>query len=332
MSTPKETIVDPLFTPDDRTAMFPIRYHSIYEMLKKQRGCFWQPHEVPLSNDVADWHALHPDEKFFIKMVLAFFASSDIIVNKNLEERFIEELKPLEIRALYHFQESMEDIHSEVYAQLLDTYIEDPTEKKQLFAAVQTIPTIKKKADWANKWIASDLPFSHRLIAMSAVEGIFFSGSFCAIYWIKQQKRGLPGLCISNDFISRDEGLHVESAIEIYNLLVEKASVQAVHEIIAEAVALEIEFITEALPCKLIGMNASLMSEYIRYVANRHVVSLGYPDLYPKVKMPFSFMESMGLDNKSNFFEKRASEYSKADPNNGKPEEDPYGNLDFNKN
>ncbi len=302
--------MDPIFTDETRNASLPILYPSIHNLLQKQRGCFWQTHEVSLAKDVADWNTLTSDEQHFIKMVLAFFASSDLIVNKNLAERFTNDIKKIEIQAIYHFQEAMEDIHSEMYALLIDTYISDPTEKNKLFNAVKEIEIISKKAAWANKWIASDKPYNQRLIAFAAMEGIFFSGSFCAIFWLKE--RGiLPGLTLSNDFISRDEGLHVECAYEIHSLLQEKATQEAVHMIIREAVDLELEFIINALPCRLIGINSTTMIEYIKYVANRLMKQFGYDDIYASVKQPFPFMDRIGLDGKSNFFETRASQYNK---------------------
>lgn len=315
--------MDPLFEEDDRSAILPIRYPVIWDLLKTQRGCFWQPHEVSLVKDIVHWKALEADEQHFIKMVLAFFASSDLIVNKNLSERFINEIKPLEIQAIYHFQEAMEDIHSEMYALLIDAYIENTDERMYLFDAVKTIPIVGEKAAWANKWITADCPFSHRLVAFAAIEGIFFSGSFCAIYWIKE--RGiLPGLTSSNDFISRDEGLHVKTAVEIHNLLKSPIDQDTMHEIINEAVELEIKFITKALPCRLIGMNSKLMTEYIKYVANRLIKMFGYTPLYNNIKQPFTFMDRIGLENKSNFFEHRSSEYNKMEINES---EDPYADL-----
>jgi ribonucleoside-diphosphate reductase subunit M2 len=316
---------DPLFIEDDRCAALPIRYPTIKACLEKQRGCFWQTHEVSLLKDSSDWETLSPDEKRFIEMVLAFFAMSDIIVNKNLTERFTREIKVHEVSMMYNMQKAMEDIHSEMYALLIDKYIDNTDRKQFLFDAVKNIPIVSKKAAWANSWMMSDRPYSHRVVAFSAIEGVFFSGAFCAIYWLKE--RGiLPGLTLSNDFISRDEGLHVEGAVEIHKLLKEPIDVETLHSIIADAVKLEIEFITEALPCKLIGMNASNMAEYIRYVANRLVKQYGYPELYPKATQPFTFMDRIGLESKSNFFEKRPSEYNKlaAEVTNGV---DPYADL-----
>ena len=313
--------MDPIFSEETRNACFPILYPSINNLLQKQRGCFWQTHEISLTKDIEDWKTLNDDEQNFIKMVLAFFASSDLIVNKNLAERFTADIKKIEIQSMYHFQESMEDIHSEMYAMLIDTYISEANEKNRLFNAVNESDIIGKKAAWANKWIASDRPYNQRLIAFAAIEGIFFSGSFCSIFWLKE--RGLlPGLALSNDFISRDEGLHLEGAYEIHKLLQVKASQSIVHSIIDEAVKLELEFITVALPCRLIGINATTMTEYIKFVANRMMKQFGYDDIYSGVKQPFPFMDRIGLDGKSNFFETRASQYNKlAKVNVGDPYE-----------
>lgn len=316
--------IDPLFQEDTRSSVLPVKYPTIRSCLEKQRGSYWQTHEVSLKKDLFDWVKLTKDEQHFIKMVLAFFATSDIIVNKNLTKRFTQEIQVHEVAMLYNYQKMMEDIHSEMYAILIDTYISDPNEKTFLLNAVNNIPIIAKKAAWAYKWMDSNKPYNNRLVAFSAMEGIFFSGSFCAIYWLKE--RGiLPGLTLSNDFISRDEGMHVESAIEINNLLYDKADVNTIYEIIREAVALEIEFITEALPCKLIGMNSTMMIEYIKFVANRLIKQYGYNELYTNVSQPFTFMDRIGLDGKSNFFEKRPSEYNKLASEES--EEDPYSNL-----
>ena len=315
--------LDPLFQEEKRKAMLPILYPTINDLTKKQRGCFWQVHEVSLKQDIIDWKKLDANEKHFIKMILAFFASSDLIVNKNLMERFIHDVKCLEVQTMYHFQEAMEDIHSEMYAVLIDTYITDSEEKAKLFNAVVEIPIIGKKAEWANKWIASDKPYNQRLIAFAAIEGISFSGPFCSIFWLKE--RGLlPGLTLSNDFISRDEGLHVEGAIEINKLLIDKAPQDVANEIIRSAVNLEIEFVTKALPCNLIGINAQSMVTYIKYVANRLLTQFGYNILYDNIEQPFPFMDRIGLDSKSNFFESRPSQYNKLAKLDNI---DPYANL-----
>lgn len=326
VSISKDSKMDPLFLPETRNAALPILYPTIYEQLLKQRGCFWQTHEVPLDKDLADWAILTADEKHFIKHILAFFATSDLIVTENLEERFLDDIKIIEVRMMYRFQEVMEDIHSEMYALLIDTYISDLEEKNKLFNAVREIPVIKKKAEWAKKWINSTNPYCHRLIAFATVEGILFSGSFCAIYWLKN--RGLlPGFTFSNDFISRDEGLHVEGALTIHNLLYEKADQKIAHEITREAVELEIEFITEALPCRLIGINAGNMKEYIKYVANGQLKLFGYSEIYPNVAQPFPFMDLIRLDSKANFFEKNSSQYKATAPVNSDANIDPYADL-----
>lgn len=303
--------VDPLFQPEDRNTMFPIIYPTIWQSYKKQFACIWQVHEVDLTKDLADWNALQNDEQHFIKMVLAFFASSDLIVNSNLSKRFIQEMTRLEFQVAYGFQTTMEFVHSEMYAALIDMYVKEPLERHKLFNAIKTIPIIKKKAEWANYWISADRPFVERLVAFAAVEGIFFSGSFCAIFWLKE--RGiLPGLCLSNDFISRDEGLHTEFATLVYDLLSNKISFEMIKTIFTQAVELEIEFITEALPCKLIGMNSTLMKEYIKCVANRLASQFGHANIFDNVqKQPFAFMDRIGLSGKSNFFELRPSQYNK---------------------
>lgn len=315
--------MDPLFIEDPRRSALPILYPTIVKLKEKQRGCYWQPHEVSLANDLVDWKKLNANEQHFIKMVLAFFASSDLIVNENLMERFVKDVKALEVQMLYRFQAMMEDIHSDMYALLIDTYIDDPNEKKKLLNAVVEIPIIKKKAEWAETWIASTKPYNERLIAFAAVEGIFFSGSFCSIFWLKE--RGLlPGLTLSNDFISRDEGTHVEGAQLIHNLLQIKADQKVVHQIITEAVELEVEFICNALPCKLIGINSTTMTEYIKFVANRLLKQFEYDELFVGIKQPFPFMDRIGLDGKSNFFEIRPSQYNKL----AKVDTiDPYSNL-----
>lgn len=303
-------MTEPICTEENRCSVFPIRYPTIYKCLEIQRGCFWQTHEVDLSGDAAHWNALTSDEQYFIKMVLAFFASSDLIINENLSQRFILDVKCIEARLMYNYQRAMEDIHSEMYAKLIDAYISDANEKTMLLNAVQTIPIVAKKAAFAYEWMASERPYAERLIAFAAVEGVFFSGSFCAIYWIKQ--RGiLPGLTKSNDFIARDEGQHVEGAVQLFRLIQNKPSESTAHAIIRAAVTLEEEFICEALPCRLLGMNAVEMSAHIRYVANRLLRQFNYSTIYTEEKTPFAFMDAISLDNKSNFFESRPSEYNK---------------------
>ena len=318
-----QEIQEPLFQEETRNASLPILYPTIHEMTKTQRGCFWQTHEVSLTQDLTDWQKLNSNEQHFIKMILAFFASSDILVNKNLMERFTKEIKCLEAQAMYHFQEAMEDIHSEMYALLIDTYITDPVEKDKLFNAVREIPVIGKIARWVNDWIGSDKSFNERLLAFAAFEGIFFSGPFCAIFWLKE--RGLmPGFTTANDFISRDEGLHVDAAVIIDNLLISRLHFKPAHDIVHNLVLLAVEFITESIPCKLIGINSQSMTMYIKYIANRLLSQFGHEPLYSGVEQPFPFMDRIGLDSKSNFFEMRPSQYNKlAKVDNV----DPYANL-----
>jgi len=271
--------------------------------------CFWRAEEIDLSQDLTDWKKLDDNERHFVKMILAFFAASDGIVLENLGMRFLSEVQLPEARAAYGFQLMMENIHSETYSLLIDTYVKEKDEKTKLFKALENFPCIKKKADWSVKWINDKRSnFATRLLAFVCVEGIFFSGSFCAIYWLK--KRGLmPGLTFSNELISRDEGMHTDFAILLYSKLIKKAKKSKVHELFKEAVSIEKEFICDALPCKLIGMNDKLMAQYIEFVADRLLVQLGYPKLF-KVGNPFDFMEMISLDGKTNFFEKRVGDYS----------------------
>lgn len=290
--------------------MFPIKYHDIWEMYKTAEHSFWTAEEIDLAQDLTDWNdKLNDDEKHYIKNVLAFFAASDGIVNENLAENFLKEVQYAEAKSFYGFQISMENIHSETYSLLIDTYIKDEDEKDRLFNAIDTVPSVKKKADWALKWIESD-SFAERLIAFAAVEGIFFSGSFCSIFWLK--KRGLmPGLAFSNELISRDEGLHCEFACLLHNKYVQnKISQERITQIIIEAVEIEKEFVTDSLPVSLIGMNSKLMQQYIEFVADYWLVALGCKKFYNSVN-PFDFMDMLSLQNKSNFFEKRTSEYQK---------------------
>jgi ribonucleoside-diphosphate reductase beta chain len=293
-----------------RFVMFPIKYHDIWEMYKTAEHSFWTAEEIDLAQDLTDWNdKLNDDEKHYIKNVLAFFAASDGIVNENLAENFLKEVQYAEAKSFYGFQISMENIHSETYSLLIDTYIKDEDEKDRLFNAIDTVPSVKKKADWALKWIESD-SFAERLIAFAAVEGIFFSGSFCSIFWLK--KRGLmPGLAFSNELISRDEGLHCEFACLLHNKYVQnKISQERITQIIIEAVEIEKEFVTDSLPVSLIGMNSKLMQQYIEFVADYWLVALGCKKFYNSVN-PFDFMDMLSLQNKSNFFEKRTSEYQK---------------------
>lgn len=293
----------------DRFVLFPIRYSDVWKEYKYQVASFWTPEEVDLSEDHKDWEKLDEDEKHFIKTVLAFFAGSDGIVLENLGERFLSEIQVPEIRCFYGFQMAMENIHSEMYSLLIDAYVRDKKEKDKLFHAIETIPVVKKKAEWALKWIASDSSFATRLLAFAAVEGVFFSGSFCSIFWLK--KRGLmPGLTYSNELISRDEGLHTDFACLLYGYLNNKLSQNVAFDIIREAVDIEKEFVSEALPVSLVGMNASRMLEYIEYVADRLLLSLGYERLFGTLN-PFEWMTMISLQGKTNFFEKRVGDYQR---------------------
>jgi ribonucleoside-diphosphate reductase subunit M2 len=306
---------EPLLTPDEnRFVMFPIKYNDVWDMYKRQVDCFWRAEEINFAGDLKDWNALNNDERYFISMVLAFFAASDGIVSENLATRFTADIQVSEVRAFYAFQNMMEQIHSETYSLMIETFIKDQDEKMKLFSAVEHFPCIQKKANWGKKWIADNRSsFASRLVAFAAIEGIFFSSSFASIYWIK--KRGLmPGLTFSNELISRDEALHTEFAILLYSKLEKKLSKKRIHEIIIEAVDLEKEFITEAIPCKLIGMNSGLMTQYIEFVGDRLCLQLGYDKIYGSAN-PFSFMELISLQNKTNFFERTLSEYALANKN-----------------
>ena len=303
---------EPLLAPNDnRFVMFPIEHQDIWEMYKKQVDCFWRAEEIDLSKDVDHWNSLNPEERQFISMILAFFAASDGIVLENLALRFMSDVQVSEARAFYGFQIAMENIHSQTYSLLIDTYIKDQAEKTRLFCALEHFPCIKKKGDWAQKWIGDNRSsFATRLVAFACIEGIFFSGAFCSIFWMK--KRGLmPGLTFSNELISRDEALHTEFAILLYKKLQKKVSKAKIYEIIKEAVEIEIEFICEALPCRLIGMNSTLMTQYIQFVADRLALQLGYDKIYG-VSNPFDFMEMISIESKTNFFERRVSDYALA--------------------
>ncbi len=310
-----KTTTELLLTPDDnRFVMFPIKCDDIWKMYKKQVDCFWRAEEIDLSKDLIHWDSLNDDEKYFISMILAFFAASDGIVLENLASRFMNDVQLAEARAFYGFQIAMENIHSETYSLLIETYIKDKEQKDKLFNAICNFPCIKKKSDWAQKWIHDHRSsFATRLVAFACVEGIFFSGAFCSIYWLK--KRGLmPGLTFSNELISRDEALHCEFAVLLYNKLHKKIDKHRIHDIIREAVEIETEFICEALPCKLIGMNAELMTQYIKFVADRLSLQLGYKKIY-NVSNPFDFMDLISLEGKTNFFERKVAEYSLANKN-----------------
>ena len=304
----------------DRFVIFPIQHHDIWEWYKKSEASFWTAEEIDLHQDLTDWNEkLTDDERYFIKHILAFFAASDGIVNENLAENFVNEVQYSEAKFFYGFQIMMENIHSETYSLLIDTYVKDETEKDKLFNAIENFPAIKKKADWALKWIESP-SFAERLIAFAAVEGIFFSGAFCSIFWLK--KRGLmPGLTFSNELISRDEGVHADFAVHLHNKhLVHKVSKERIREIIVDALNIEREFITESLPVSLIGMNSKLMAQYLEFVADRLLLELGCEKEY-NTSNPFDFMDMISLQGKTNFFEKRVSEYQKAGVLN-KEEED----------
>lgn len=315
----------------NRFVLFPIEHHDLWKFYKQSEASFWTAEEIDLGQDVSDWeNKLNDNEKHFIKHVLAFFAASDGIVNENLAINFVNEVQYSEAKFFYGFQIMMENIHSETYSLLIDTLVKDTEEQKYLFNAVDTIPAVKKKAEWALKWIESE-SFAERLIAFAAVEGIFFSGSFCSIFWLK--KRGLmPGLTFSNELISRDEGVHCDFACHIYNEHIEnKIDPNRIKEIICGALEIEKEFILEALPVRLIGMNSELMAQYLEFVTDRLLMALGCPKVY-NTENPFDFMQNIALQGKTNFFEKRVAEYQKAGVNNTSTSEDldtAFGEVDF---
>lgn len=301
---------EPLLAPSSaRFTAFPIKHHELWDLYKKAQGSFWTAEEIDFSQDLKDWEALSENEKHFIKTILAFFAASDGIVFENVNCNFAKEIQIPEARAFYGYQEYNEQIHSETYSLLIEKYISDPVEKDKLFRAIDTVQCVKKKAEWAMKWFDTSIPFAQRLFAFACVEGIFFSGSFCAIFWLK--KRGLlPGLCFSNELISRDEGLHQEFAIKLFSMLNSRPDTATVHSIVRSAVEHEKEFIIDALPCRLIGMNDELMGKYIEFVSDRILKQAGYPPIW-KTENPFDFMENICLDGKTNFFEKRVGDYGK---------------------
>jgi ribonucleoside-diphosphate reductase beta chain len=304
--------VEPILTENpDRFVIFPIKHSDLWEWYKKCEACFWTAEEIDLSEDANDWnHKLNEDERYFVKHILAFFAASDGIVNENLAENFVSEVQYAEAKFFYGFQIMMENIHSETYSLLIDTYVKDEKEKNLLFKALENFPAIKEKADWALKWIESP-SFAERLIAFAAVEGIFFSGAFCSIFWLK--KRGLmPGLTFSNELISRDEGMHCDYAVHLHNHhLINKVPKERIREILVDALTIERRFITESLPASLIGMNAKLMTQYLEFVTDRLLVELECEREF-NVSNPFDFMDMISLQGKTNFFEKRVSEYQKA--------------------
>lgn len=301
---------DPILMPStSRFTTFPIRYPQLWELYKKAVGSFWTAEEIDLAGDLKDWVRLTTDEQHFIKMVLAFFAASDGIVMENIDLNFAKDVQVSEARSFYAYQSFNESIHSETYSLMIDKLVVDPVEKQALFEAINTVPCVRDKAAWAQTWIGSDAPFAQRLIAFACVEGIFFSGSFCAIFWLK--KRGLmPGLSFSNELISRDEGLHQEFAVTLYKHLREKVDSATIRQIVQSAVDIESHFITEALPCKLIGMDSAQMTRYIQYVADRLMRQLGEQPIYGATN-PFDWMETISLEGKTNFFEKRVGDYSK---------------------
>ena len=326
MST-QEILNEPILQENkDRFVLFPIKYPDIWEYYKKAEASLWTAEEIDLSQDSKDWENLNDGERHFISHILAFFAASDGIVNENLAENFVAEVQYTEAKFFYGFQIAMENIHSETYSLLIDTYIKDPKERDYLFRAVETIDCVKKKADWALRWIDNG-SFAERLIAFAAVEGIFFSGSFCSIFWLK--KRGLmPGLAFSNELISRDEGLHCDFACHIYSHhLVNQLSTDTVTKIILDAVEIEKEFVVDALPVSLIGMNATLMCQYIEFVADRLLYELGCEKVFGATN-PFDFMEMISLQGKTNFFEKRVAEYQKAGVMQDKDDDTPKFSLD----
>jgi len=296
----------------NRFVLFPIKYPEIFKMYKVASSAFWQVEEVDLSKDIDDWeNKLNDNERNYIEQVLAFFAASDGLVDENLVTRFYNDVKVPEARAFYTFQMAMESVHSEMYSLMIDTFIKDNSKKEKLFNGMHTIPAIKKKAEWTTKWMENvDEPFSVRLVAFAIVEGIFFSSAFASIYWLKERNL-MPGLCASNVLISKDESLHTEFAILLYLMLKNKIDETKIHELIKEAVDIEVEFITESIPCSLLGMNNELMSEYVKFVADRLVVQLGYSKIYD-AKNPFPFMDRINLESKSNFFEERNLEYGKS--------------------
>ncbi|MFT7442960.1 MAG: ribonucleoside-diphosphate reductase beta chain [Maribacter sp.] len=308
---------EPILQPNDnRFVIFPIQHDDLWEWYKKQQACFWTAEEIDLHADIVDWNTkLTDDERYFIKHILAFFAASDGIVNENLAENFVNEVQYSEAKFFYGFQIMMENVHSETYSLLIDTYVKDEVEKDRLFRAIEVFPAIKKKADWALKWIESD-SFAERLIAFAAVEGIFFSGAFCSIFWLK--KRGLlPGLTFSNELISRDEGMHADFAVHLHNNhIVNRVAPERIREILIDALNIEREFITESLPASLIGMNSKLMTQYLEFVTDRLLLEFGCKKEYDAAN-PFDFMEMISLEGKTNFFEKRVSEYQKAGVKSG---------------
>jgi ribonucleoside-diphosphate reductase beta chain len=310
--------VEPILTSNSkRFVIYPIQHDQIWKEFKRQEASFWTAEEIDLHQDIVDWKKLTENEKHFVKHVLAFFAASDGIVNENLCFRFANEVQYPEARAAYTFQAAMETIHSETYSLLIDTFVENEDEKLSLLNALETLPSVKRKADWALKWIESTDSFAERLIAFAAIEGIFFSGSFCSIFWLKHRGLGMPGLTFSNELISRDEAMHTDFAVMLYkDHIIDKLTTERITEIITNAVEIEKEFICESLPVSLIGMNSRMMSDYIEFVADRLLSDIGVPKFF-ETRNPFPWMEMLGLEGKTNFFERRVSEYSKAGVTSG---------------
>lgn len=300
--------MEPILHSSNRFTLFPIKYPDIYKAYKQAQNSYWTAGEIDYAADLNDWEKLDKDEKFFIENILAFFAGSDGIVIENLLSNFCKEVELPEARCFYAFQSAIESVHSEVYSLLIETYINDTKKKDKLFNSIQKIPSIRKKAEWAVKWINQSDLFAERLVAFAVVEGIFFSGAFCAIFWLKNKGKMVKSLGHSNELIARDEGMHTAFAVLLYQHLKKKLSQEKIEEIVKDAVSIEEEFICKSLPCNLIGMNSKRMSQYIQFVADRLITQLGYSKVY-KVENPFSFMETLCLDGKTNFFEKRVSEY-----------------------
>ena len=300
---------------DNRLTIFPIKYPKVWDMYNKAVSTFWVPEEIDFSRDMDDWNALNENEQYFIKHILAFFSSSDTIVNMNIGERFINEVKILEAKFFYGFQEAIENIHSHTYSLLIDTYVKDEVEKDKIFNAIIHIPCIKQKADWCFKWINDkEASFAQRLVAFAIVEGVFFSGAFCSIFWLKEKGK-MPGLTFSNELISRDEGLHVEFAVLLYSMIKNKLPEDTVHGMFEDAIDVEKNFIIDSIPCAMLGMNSMLMTEYIQFVADRLLLQLGYNKKW-NAKNPFPFMDRSNLECRTNFFESRVAEYAKANVGN----------------
>ena len=302
-----ETLLSP---ENNRMTVYPIKFPKIWDAYKKQVAAFWTAEEIDFSKDYDDFQKLNKNEQHFIKMILSFFAASDTIVNINLGERFIKEIQLREAIITYNFQMFIENVHSEVYSLQIDNIIRDPDEKQKALNALNNYPCIKKKADWAYKWIESRDSFAQRLIAFAIVEGVFFSGAFCSIFWLKKRNL-MPGLCDSNELIARDEGMHTSFACLLYTMISEKLEEKTVHQMFTEAYDIENEFICESLPCSMLGMNSTLMSQYIKFVSDRLLLQLGYAKLWNETN-PFDFMESISMEGKTNFFESRPTQYQKA--------------------